>query len=353
MKRRRWHLPGAVHSAVLNLSPEPELLWSKGIGAFCDFAGPRSYRLAPTESTQTEAFFLRHFRGAHGVVWVRLSTLSRVRHPCDLDTFARVVLPTIEAPFTLLTTDGDASAPSDFARETVDRLLASPFLVSWYTQNRDGDDPRIKPFPIGLDLHTPRLPATPAGLVKTLMTIRARRTPAANAPLKVFCDLAINTNSLERRELLVQDLGGVGAGGQEAGDVTEADERIVLQHHLPALREADHTEVDGVEHFADELLLAKRLPVGRGHADGLAVEQASLRAVSARRRVAGRADGDDDDRQEHDRVRAAGRGAGREHHPVHGGDAEGLGHPHALRALAGALRADDEQSRSSHRSSPS
>ena len=202
MKGRRWHLPGAVHSAVLNLSPEPELLWSKGIGAFCDFAGPRSYRLAPTESTQTETFFLRPFRGAHGVVWVRRSTLSRVRHPCDLDTFARVVLPTIEAPFTLLTTDGDASAPSDFARETVDRLLASPFLVSWYTQNRDGDDPRIKPFPIGLDLHTPRLPATPAGLVKTLMTIRARRTPAANAPLKVFCDLAINTNSAERRELL-------------------------------------------------------------------------------------------------------------------------------------------------------
>lgn len=202
MKRRRWNLLRAVHSAMLNLAPEPELLWSKGIGAFCDFAGPRTYRLAPTETTQTEAFFLRHFRGAHGVVWVRLSTLSRDRRPCDLDTFARVVLPTIEAPFTLLTTDGDASAPSDFARETVERLLTSRFLVSWYTQNRDGDDPRIKPFPIGLDLHTPRLPATPAGLVKALKTIRARRTPAANAPLKVFCDLGINTNSTERRELL-------------------------------------------------------------------------------------------------------------------------------------------------------
>jgi hypothetical protein len=201
MGRLRWaRLKEAVYPRALRFLSVPPVLWSKGIGHFCDFAGPDWYRYAPTESTQSEAFFREHYSGAHGVVWVRLSTLARDPQTCDLDTFARAVLPTIEAPFILLTTDGDASVPSDLAKDTVERLLANPFLVRWYSQNCDGDHPRIKPFPIGLDLHTPRSFATPAGLVRQLETIRQDRVDRRSP--RLFCDFSISRGSRQRRELL-------------------------------------------------------------------------------------------------------------------------------------------------------
>lgn len=191
-----------MYPRALRFLSVPPVLWSKGIGHFCDFAGPPWYRYASTESTQSDDFFREHYEGAHGVVWVRLSTLARDPQTCDLDTFVRIVLPSIKAPFTLLTTDGDASVPSDLAKETVDQLLANPFLVSWYSQNCDGDHPRIKPFPIGLDLHTPRSFATPARLVRQLETIRGEQVNASRRPPRLFCDFSISKGSRQRRELL-------------------------------------------------------------------------------------------------------------------------------------------------------
>ena len=202
MSRWRAKLKKAVRSTALRFLGVPSVLWSQGIAHFCDVAGPDWYRNAPTESTQSEAFFRDHYSGAHGIVWVRLSTLAREGRNCDLDTFARVALPTINAPFILLTTDGDASVPSELAKDTVERLLANPYLVSWYSQNCDGGHPRIKPFPIGLDLHTPRSFATPAGLVRQLQTLRDRQGSADRRPHRIFCDFSVSSGSSQRRELL-------------------------------------------------------------------------------------------------------------------------------------------------------
>jgi len=204
MGMKRWWAKRkkAVYSKALRFFSVPPVLWSQGIGHFCDFAGPDWYRRALTESTQGEAFFRDHYSGAHGIVWVRLSSLARVSRTCDLDTFSRVALPTIRAPFILLTTDGDASVPSDLARDTVERLLANPYLVSWYSQNCDSDHPRIKPFPIGLDLHTPRSLATPTGMVRQLQALRRRQGDADRRPPRVFCDFSISRGSSQRREVL-------------------------------------------------------------------------------------------------------------------------------------------------------
>ncbi|WP_292379330.1 hypothetical protein [Mesorhizobium sp.] len=201
MSRWRAKLKKPVRSGALRFFSVPSVLWSQGIGRFCDFAGPDWYRWAPTESTQSEAFFRDHYSGAHGIVWVRLSTLARLARNCDLDTFARIALPTIKAPFILLTTDGDSSVPSDLAKDTVERLLANPYLVSWYSQNCDGGHLRIKPFPIGLDLHTPRSLATPGGLVRQLKTLRGQGS-AHRRPARIFCDFSVSRESGERRELL-------------------------------------------------------------------------------------------------------------------------------------------------------
>ncbi|PKN38765.1 MAG: hypothetical protein CVU62_00770 [Deltaproteobacteria bacterium HGW-Deltaproteobacteria-2] len=178
----------------------PPYLWSKGISQYCDFKGPESYWREETESCQPESFFRQHYAGANGLVWVRLSTQSRDGKPCDLDNFVRGALPMIQKPFALITTDGDASVPSDIKTVTVSALLDCPWLVSWHTQNYDGNGhPKLAPWPIGIDLHTPRFCTSPRHLVALLESIRARRLPLDQLPLRVFCDLGVSLASEERR----------------------------------------------------------------------------------------------------------------------------------------------------------
>ena len=182
---------------------DPPCLWSKGISQYCDFRGPDFYWREDTESCQSESFFRRYYTGAGGLVWVRLGTRSRDGMPCDLDNFVRGALPAIRKPFALITTDGDASVPSDIAAATVQALFDSPWLVSWYTQNYDGyPHAKLAPLPIGIDLHTPRLFSSPRRLVADLQSIRAHRLPLDQLPLRVFCDLEVNLASEQRRRAI-------------------------------------------------------------------------------------------------------------------------------------------------------
>ena len=186
-----------------NQKYNPPLLWSKGFSRYCDFRGADSYWREDTESCRSESFFRRYYAGAGGLVWVRLSTRSRKSMPCDLDNFVRGALTAIRKPFALITTDGDASVPSDIAKVTVEALLDCPWMVSWHTQNYDGHaHPKILPLPIGLDLHTPRLFTSPSRLVENLKRIRALRLPLERVPLRVLCDLEVSVVSDERRRAI-------------------------------------------------------------------------------------------------------------------------------------------------------
>ena len=181
----------------------PSILWSKGIARYCDFKGPSRYWLRGTESIRTLEFFRRHYADAHGLVWVRLGTRTRKGKRCDLDHFVAGALPTIRSPFALVTTDGDASVPSELDRETVGALLSCPWLAGWHTQNHDGTvHPKLAPIPIGLDLHTPRPEGGPRQLVSLLAEIRERRPGLDQVPLQVFSDLGVNANSEARRRAL-------------------------------------------------------------------------------------------------------------------------------------------------------
>ena len=175
-------------------------LWSRGISQYCDFAGPSSYWRQSTEACQSAQFFRRHYSDAYGLVWVRLGTRARDGTSCDLDTFVREALPTIRRPFALITTDGDASVPSDLTKATVDALLASPWLVSWQTQNYDGTgvwqdraDPDRSRSSHPLPWDQPERAYRPAGEHPT----RAG-SPLHEAPLRVFSDLSVSLASEER-----------------------------------------------------------------------------------------------------------------------------------------------------------
>lgn len=176
-------------------------LWSKGVSRFCDVNGAEGYWRAPTESLAEGTMFRERYGGAHGLVWVRLGTRSRAGLEADLDRFVAFALPSIREPFVLVTTDGDVSVPSELRPSTVAALLASPFLVAWYTQNADGAGaPRIAPFPIGLDLHTPRPFSSPAALVADLRRLAESRPALSTQPLKIFADIDLNRNSPDRIE---------------------------------------------------------------------------------------------------------------------------------------------------------
>jgi hypothetical protein len=191
----------AIDHSVATLLGHNKLpyLWSKGISQYCDFAGPSGYWREGTESCQSAEFFRRHYSNAHGLIWVRLGTRARDGTTCDLDWFAREALPTIHRPFALITTDGDASVPSDLAKRTVDDILKSPWLVSWQTQNYDGTAPgKIAPIPIGLDLHTPSRGVSQRRRIALLKSIRTSRLPPYEVPLRVFSDLSVSCASEER-----------------------------------------------------------------------------------------------------------------------------------------------------------
>jgi hypothetical protein len=196
------HLRSRMYSRALRRYGKSPCLWSKGISQACDFSGPAWYWLDATESCQPERFFFRYYAGAHGLVWVRLSTQARDGSRCDVDSFVRAALPTIRRPFALITTDGDLSVPSELPRSSVEALLESPWLVSWHTQNYDGyAHPKLAPIPIGLDFHSPRPWTSPKRLVSLLQDIRRNRLSAEQLPLRVFCDLGISAYP-ERRDAI-------------------------------------------------------------------------------------------------------------------------------------------------------
>ena len=194
----RRRLRTLLHQLSLRRMPPAEIVWSKGVGDFCDFAGPRSYRRAPTEATQPDAFFARHYTQAHGLVWVRLGTVARGGHACDLDRFARVALPCITRPFVLITTDGDLSVPSELNPQTVALLKAHPMMVAWYSQNADGSDRDVIPYPIGLDLHTERHGQRARRLLPMLLDLGRTAPAATSRQLRVFSDLNLQTSEARR-----------------------------------------------------------------------------------------------------------------------------------------------------------
>jgi hypothetical protein len=83
-------------------------------------------------------------------MWARGSVSS------DLETFASDVLPLVNRPFKLVTTDGDCSMPSQLSHAATTSILESAYLQAWYTQNYDGTvvHEKLRPVPIGFDLHT-------------------------------------------------------------------------------------------------------------------------------------------------------------------------------------------------------
>lgn len=123
-----------------------------------------------------------HSGGGRGVEW-------------DLDTFAQTWLPRLTSPTVLVTTDGDASVPSDLRPDTVQAILECRLVRAWFTQNWDGRlvHPKLRPMPIGLDLQARwfGLDKWPEQRVRHIESIP--RTPDASRRMRLWSDGHLKT----------------------------------------------------------------------------------------------------------------------------------------------------------------
>lgn len=121
---------------------------------------PDTYYKDQTAKVQQIGDLMRYFAGCKGggIIWLRSGSTNR---NSDVSTFIDHILPQMAEPFSLVTSDGDIPIPSRI--KNAKKLLESPLLVHWYTQNCDGCNvesanyhEKLRPVPIGLDLHSRR-----------------------------------------------------------------------------------------------------------------------------------------------------------------------------------------------------
>jgi hypothetical protein len=126
------------------------IIWSKG-------PIRNKYSKVKTETSSSKNTIINIIKGitpTNNTVFIRNGSNSYVT---DLEIFANH-LELITCPIILITTDGDRNMPRTHEPITINKILESNMIIKWYTQNFDGSiiHPKLKHFPIGLDLHSPQ-----------------------------------------------------------------------------------------------------------------------------------------------------------------------------------------------------
>lgn len=163
-------------------------LWSKGIHH------KDSYALSKTESHSDQ------FNINNDIIWVRMGSDG---NKTDINRFCDV-LHKLTTSKILVTSDGDMSIPSDLKKETFDTIISNTNIIAWYTQNYDGtvNHPKLKHYPIGLDIHTVCRPKnswreflTPDnGPVERINTLLKTRNITDTKINRVLCDVHLSPN---------------------------------------------------------------------------------------------------------------------------------------------------------------
>lgn len=246
-----WRLPEWPSVATL---PSLPYLWSKGwynaVGHVASV--PYAYYTAATESACAADELRRMVDGVgpHGVVWLRLSSFEPRGGGRDIKRFVEDVLPTITAPFTLITTDGDVSVHAPGYRQRaghqyhrsvdpalVRALLESDHLVRWYTQNKAGAHPKLTGVPIGLDLHSKS-----GGALKSFLgldDVRRRSPRFADRPC---CSIYFDGGALEQA-------GGVARTDRRAALAELAECSLVHVHRGSRVPQLEVWETYGRQRF--------------------------------------------------------------------------------------------------------
>lgn len=172
------------------------IIWSKG-----PLRNGYSEVQTETSSSKNTIMQIINSTPTNNIVFIRNGSNSCLS---DLVIFADN-LELIKCPIILITTDGDRDMPSSHEQRTITKILGSNMIMKWYTQNYDGSikHPKIKPFPIGFDLHSPQWLINNSIASKITFMINTRILSPTNTRIKnkILSDTHNSFTHMERVDL--------------------------------------------------------------------------------------------------------------------------------------------------------
>ena len=172
------------------------IIWSKG-------PIRNKYSKVQTEissSNHTIIQIINSITPSNNIIFIRNGSNNYVN---DLEIFANH-LELIKYPIVLITTDGDREMPRSHETSTINKILESNMIIKWYTQNYDGSTihPKLKPFPIGFDLHSKKWLINDSIASKITFMINMRVLSAtSNRVNKILSDTHNSITHQDRVEL--------------------------------------------------------------------------------------------------------------------------------------------------------
>ena len=164
-----------------NKEYELNFLWSKGL------KNKTEYSLKKTKSNAEKNELKDLIENSKDYLWIRSS---------DIKTFSEV-LHYLNKDIILVTGDGDNSIPEELEENIIKKIISNKHIKKWYTQNYTKNNfKKIKPYPIGLDLHTKRdsllgffTTSDPYKMLNDLNYINGNEKKHQ----KIFCDVHLST----------------------------------------------------------------------------------------------------------------------------------------------------------------
>lgn len=180
-------------------------LWSKRVFTV------NHYNVSGTEIRADKNTIRKQVKSAKDVLWIRNSSHNK-NVSTDLDLVPDF-LDLIEESVILVTSDGDRPVPSSYSDDVVGKILSSPKIKKWYTQNYDKSviHPKLGFYPIGLDMNTKaRVGGSMFDVFKSPLEVRLRklnyyldvREKYKNSKKnKIFCDSHLSITHPRRKEM--------------------------------------------------------------------------------------------------------------------------------------------------------
>ena len=192
-----------------------DILWSKGYAAVCEWNWGVGHIVDSTERILSDRDFRRLTNTQLSSIWVKAGShaCGQRRSHDNLSRFIKYTLPRLTRPFNLVTSDGDASTLDFLIKSDASCLLLNPLLRYWYAQNALEPDvisnhisdeillvyrQKVRPIPIGLDLHTLREGSMGWETYQHLQGSTEKST--VRIP-KILADCCVQRGSKERLEI--------------------------------------------------------------------------------------------------------------------------------------------------------
>ena len=158
------------------------------------------YSKLPTETISNETTIIDQIITNNRKIWIRNGSHDKSKIT-DLDIFSNNI-DKIKNKIILVTSDGDRSVPSSYSLDTVNKILECPNIKKWYSQNYDNSTihPKLKPIPIGLDLHTSKWLINNSRAEKLNYIIKCRKK-FINKKCLIFSDTHFTKTHPERNIL--------------------------------------------------------------------------------------------------------------------------------------------------------